>query len=108
MFSRKDSTLSSFDILSAKMRCGVFTNSKGQALIVYDKEIASPIQWVEYDLSENQLYLVHEDGIPQPMGIDIGADVQSHLVNSQKIMLARLSESKITEQNLVSLVIKDY
>lgn len=100
--------MSSFENLNKEMRCGVFTNSHGQSLIVYDQEITSPIQWVEYDKSDNQLYLVHEDGIPQPMGIDISAAVQDHLLHSQEVMLARVSEKKIIQQNFVPIVIKDY
>ncbi len=100
--------MSLFENLNKEMRCGVFSNSNGLALIVYDQDFTSPIQWVEYDLSENQLYLVHENGTPQPMGIDVSAVVKNHLVNSQEIMLAKLSEKKITQHNLVSLVIKDY
>lgn len=100
--------MSTIENLNKEMRCGVFTNSSGQALIVYDQEVASPIQWIEYDLSENQLYLIHEDGVPQPMGIDISATVKSHLVNSQEITLVKLSEKKIAEHNLVSLIVRDY
>lgn len=56
--------------LSEVMRCGIFTNSRGDALLVHDQYI-SGLAWVEYDHTDRSLTLVYDDGRMQSFGYEI-------------------------------------
>ena len=51
--------------LHKEMRCGLLSNEKGEILLIYDGELASYIQWVEYNPSNEIFSLIHLDGTAQ-------------------------------------------
>ena len=48
--------------LSAKMRCGIFTNKQGEILIVHDQKLSGIVDYIEYEIADNKFYLIYEDG----------------------------------------------
>lgn len=96
------------DALSKEMRCGMFTNSKGQILIGHDQDIQSDIQWIEYDQSDNSFVLIHEDGTVQDLGLNIDKKMQSNIVHGIDVTLVKVVDNKMLSSQNVTLVVKDY
>lgn len=94
--------------LNEEMRCGIFTNSKGQVLIVHVQDIQSPVQWLEYDQHENKLFIIHENGNTQDLGLSVSAKMQSNLLQASEVILAKFADKKIQSSQKITLVIKDY
>lgn len=90
------------------MRCGLFTNAKGEILIIHDQEIGSPVQWIEYHKKDNQMFLIHENGVSQDLGILIDPKMQGNLLHGMNVVLSYLKDKKIVSSQKVSLLIQDY
>ena len=90
------------------MKCGVFTNTNGQILIVHDKEIEGALQWVEYDASFNTLSLIHIGGKVQDLGLEIKQQMQENIANSDQVTLAYMEGQQIKTVQQAILVVKDY
>jgi hypothetical protein len=92
--------------LKDEMRCGIFTNAKGEILIVHDHELSGYLGWVEYDEADSRLYLVRETGSIQPLGLDIDKAVQKNLRKANTITLAHLSNQTIISTQQVVLIFR--
>ena len=88
------------------MRCGMFTNAKGEILIVHDKEIASPIQWIEYYEADDIFSLIHENGHIQPLGLKLDHKMKENLLHGSKVTLAHLVDNKIKFSQTVVFLFK--
>ena len=94
--------------LDNEMRCGIFTNSKGEVLIVHDQETQSPIQWIEFIPETKALTLVHEEGQIQNLGISVDDKMEANLLQAQEVVLAHLINKQIKSTQSVTLVIQDH
>lgn len=94
--------------LSEEMRCGILTNPKGEVLIVHEQEVGCPIQWVEFDPSENTFSLIHEDGRIQDLGIELDDKIKNNLSHGQEVTLAHLVNKEIKSTQSVTFVVRDY
>ena len=92
--------------LKTEMRCGMFTNAKGEVLIVHDQEIASPIQWIEYDEADDSFSLIHENGHIQPLGLKLDHKMKENLLHGSEVTLARLVDKKIKSSQTVLFLFK--
>ena len=94
--------------LNQKMRCGIFTNTDGQVLIVHDQEIPHSIEWIEYDESERSISLILEDGALQNLGVNIDQKMHNNLINGIEITLTRVMHGAFSLVQTVVLIVKDY
>jgi hypothetical protein len=100
--------LAGFPALNTEMRCGIVTNGKGDILIVHDKEMRSDIQWIEYDEDTETLFLIHEDGLPQDLGIKLTPKLKSNLSHGVDVVLAQIRDKQIVHSQLVSILLQKY
>ena len=94
--------------LNKEMKCGVLSNTRGQILIIYDQDITSTIQWIEYDPADVKFTLIHEDGETQEIGVPIDSKMKYNLLNGQEVTLVQMSDKEIKSTQIVVLVIKEY
>lgn len=92
--------------LNTEMRCGMFTNEKGEILIVHDQEIASPIQWIEYDEADYSFSLIHENGYIQPLGLKLDNKMKANLTHGSKVTLSYLVDNKVKSSQTVVFLVK--
>lgn len=91
--------------MNTTMRCGIFTNAKGEVLIVHDREMKQSIQWIEYHVDNNRIFLIHENGASQDLGFQIDKKAKSHILKSTQVVLAYLKHKKVVSSVTVSLVV---
>ncbi len=94
--------------LNSQMRCGIVTNLKGDILIVHDLEIKSEIQWVEFDEVEQKLFLIHEDGMPQDLGIQLDSKMRCNIAQGTSVMITQVVDSQIIAFQETTIIIKNY
>lgn len=94
--------------LSRQMRCGMFSNGRGEIMLVHDQEIPQSVEWVEYDKMTGKISLIHEDGSLRYLGIDLDSRTKSNLRHGINIIMSLIQNSKIIKSNRVSLVVQDY
>ena len=94
--------------LKETMKCGMFTNDKGEVLIIHDQQLISEIQWIEYDPKEQNLSLILENGCIQNMSIELDEKTCSNLSNGIDVKIAYINDRKIQDVLTVSIVVQDY
>lgn len=108
MTDENKSDYSTTDTLAIEMRCGIFTNAEGDVMIVHDKEFKEPIQWIEYNQGDNQMFLIYESGAMQDFGVQIDNEMQEHLLHGVKVSVVHLKDKKIQSTQNVVLLIQQY
>lgn len=93
--------------LNQEMRCGIFTNAKGEVLIIHDQPLKSDIQWIEYAPKEQSFCIIHEDGHIQNLGVPFDKKIKNHLLSGQEVSLAHMVEQKIISTQTVPLIIQE-
>jgi hypothetical protein len=96
------------ETLNSEMRCGLFTNKEGSLLIVHDKKIRSPVEWVEYDHCDESLSLIHNDGSIQELGLKIDKKTHGNLLHGKEVTIARIEKKEIKSSIKVPIVNKEY
>lgn len=94
--------------LNSQMRCGIFTNAKGEVLIVHDEEIKGSIDYVHYDLSDLSFSLVFEDGRTQNLGIELDGKIRQNLLQGSEVTIAFLDGKTIKRAQHVLFLIREY
>lgn len=94
--------------LNTEMRCGILTNANGDILILHDHDISAPVQWIEYDCEDNQLFLILENGKLQDLGLHLDDKMKGNLVQGLEVTLAKVADKKIQSSQKTTIVIKDY
>ncbi|MGC3940948.1 hypothetical protein ACOTTU_24375 [Roseobacter sp. EG26] len=77
--------------LQTVMRCGVFSNGRGEVLIVHDESIGS-LLWVEINFDEKTVVLIFEDGQSQNLGLELDPRTISNLRACSEVVVAHLSD----------------
>ena len=90
------------------MRCSIVSNPSGEIVIFHDQDIRSDIQWIEFNPSEDQLYLIHEDGLSQNLGVELTAQMKKNLSHGIEVNLVRMVDDKPGSATKVTIVIQDY
>ncbi len=96
------------DPLSKSGRCGIFTNANGQILIIHSDELESSIQWLEYDKADNTLFVIHENGGTQDLGLAIDPKAQSNILQAAEVTMAHFANKKIQSSQTITLIIREY
>ena len=94
--------------LTEEMRCGIFTNAKGEILIIHDKDMPSDVEWIEYNTIEDQFSLIHHDGQTQDLGIKFDTKIKQNLLHGTEVTLALMLDKKIVSSHKAVFVIKEY
>ncbi len=94
--------------MNMEMRCGILSNAKGEIVIIHDRGMKSPVQWVEYHVGDNKIFLIHEDGSSQNLGLEIDGRMKGNLSHGVGITLVRIVDGKVGATQKVSLMIQDY
>ncbi|NCC61793.1 MAG: hypothetical protein EOM12_12835 [Verrucomicrobiae bacterium] len=94
--------------LGTTMRCGILSNEQGEILIIHDQKIAVTVQWVEFNKNNNKLYLIHDDGTSQDLGIALDSQMKKNLARGVEVTFALLQDKTIVSRHKVSLVVQDY
>ena len=94
--------------LHEEMKCSIISNPQGDIIIFHDREIRSDIQWIEFNPDEDQLYLVHEDGMPQSLGISLNPQMRSNLTHGLEVSLVLMVDEKPVSEQVVTIVVQNY
>lgn len=95
------------DTLDSKMRCGMFSNSKGDIMIVHCEPLASDIQWIEFDKAARSMSLIHEDGKIQDLGIDLNDQAIKNISHGQEVTLVHFENKVITSHQTTVMIIQE-
>jgi len=95
------------DPLENKMRCGMFSNAKGDVMIVHGEPLESEIQWVEFNKATGALCLVHEDGKTQDLGIQVDERATNNISNGQEVTLVHFADKIISSHQTIVMIIHD-
>lgn len=95
------------DSLKNTMKCGIFTNSAGEVLIVHDQSITDTIEWIEYDKTEDTFNIILDDGTLIPLGIALDQKMKGNISNGVEVKLAHIQNSQILSSQSVMLLIRD-
>lgn len=93
--------------LSQSMRCGIFTNGKGEVMIIHDQIIDPPVEWVEYDIQDNQLHIILEDGKIQELGFEISEKARLNMQKSGEVTFCRIADKKVKTAQKFTLIIRE-
>lgn len=77
-------------------------------MIVHDHVIDAPLQWVEFDQSQDQFSLVYDDGTTQSLGIDLNKKTKANLIKAEHIELACIADKEKVIIRTYPLIIRDY
>lgn len=94
--------------LYPKIKCGAFTNKKGEILIAHDVPLPSAILWVEYDVPDDSFTLVHREGRIQDLGIKMTDKMRQNLKHGKLVQIAHLIDKKVKSAQKVTLVMRNY
>ena len=94
--------------LNEQMRCGVFTNAKGDVLIVHDQKISGELEWVEYNKTESTISLIQDDGGIIDLGIAVDDKMKKNLAHGLMVSLAFIQDKEIVSSQKITMVIQDY
>jgi hypothetical protein len=93
--------------LSESMRCGIFSNSKGEVLIIYNYTLETTVQWLEFHVGDRSLSIIHETGKIQDLGIKIDNKMKKNIMKCQEVSMAQISDNKIQKTQKISLIIQN-
>ena len=94
--------------LNTQMRCGILSNAHGDVVILYDKEIKSDVQWIEYNTSEFSFSLVYEDGSLQDLGLKFDNKMQNNIQQAKEVTLIHIIDGKKHKEQKINLIIQTY
>lgn len=77
-------------------------------MLVHDKEIPAPVEWMEYDRETGKISLVHEDGSLRYLGVELDNKTRENLKHGINIVMSLIQNSKLIKSIRVSLVVQDY
>tara|TARA_B100001989_G_scaffold250923_1_gene228993 strand:+ start:2202 stop:2513 length:312 start_codon:yes stop_codon:yes gene_type:complete len=86
----------------------MLANAQGQILIFHEDELPGAVMWVEYEQTENKLFLVYEDHPPQEVGILMDKKLQANISNGTEVRIGHVQDKKFISGQFVNIVIKDY
>lgn len=95
--------------LESQMRCCMFSNAKGDIMIVHEDPLDGGIEWVEFHVKTGAMNLVHEGGRIQPLGVALDDDATKNLSNGQQVTLVHFDANKVltSHQTKVMIVHED-
>lgn len=86
------------DKLNSTMRCAILTNSKGEILIIHDKNLDGVVDYIEYDPTEQSFSLIFDDGRMQDLGLEFDEKIKKNLLHGAEVNLVYM-ESKVIQSS---------
>lgn len=87
------------------MDCGLFTNAKGEILLVHYNNLPDEIDYMQYDPAYLTFSLIYENGQMQKLGLTMEDRINSNLVNGTEVTLARMKDKKfVSAQKVIFLI----
>ena len=85
----------------------VAVNEKGKVVVFHNRRFKNEISWFEFNLENNHLDFVLENGDIRNAGLPLGKDVAKYMQNSHQILMVLLDDDtgEATEGNYVPLII---
>lgn len=85
----------------------VAVNEKGKVVVFHNRPFKNEVAWFEFDLGNNKLDFVLDDGDIRDAGLPLGKDVAKYMQNSHQILMVLLDDDtgEAKEGNYVPLVI---
>ena len=93
--------------LNQKMSCGVFSNAKGNILIIHNQDLHSPVEWIEFHVHENTFSLILENGRIQDLGLRIDDKMRNNILRSQEVALAKIENNEIHDTQKVTFIVQN-
>jgi len=94
--------------LLKNMRFVLLSNNLGKITIIHEKQLDFSVAWLEYTLSDENIYIVFENGKSQCLGLKINPAMKSNLSKAESITLAYAPDGKIQNSLSHTLIVKDY
>lgn len=74
------------------MKVELYVNDRAEAFIFHDKPFAKQLSWLEYDLDEDKMDFVMNDGDVRNFGIPVDPKLKKYLQNSFQILMVQMDE----------------
>lgn len=95
------------EALNQQMSCGVFSNAKGNILIIHNQNLHSAVEWIEFHAQENTFSLILENGKIQDLGLRIDEKMRNNLLRAQEVALAKIANNEIQGAQWVTLIVQN-
>ena len=76
-----------------KIKVEVLVNDRAEAFVLHDKPFKKQLSWLEYDLDEDKLDFVMEDGDVRNFGIPIDPKLKKYLQNAFQVLMIMMDEA---------------
>ncbi|MAI60843.1 MAG: hypothetical protein CMH29_00245 [Micavibrio sp.] len=94
--------------LSEQTRCCIFSNAKGDVVLLHEGPTQAPVQWIEYVASTKGFNLVIDKGTVQSLGTEINEQMHNNLLKCKKVILICIENKEPVSKHDVAMVLKDY
>ncbi|MCB9996560.1 MAG: hypothetical protein H6869_09010 [Rhodospirillales bacterium] len=74
------------------MKVELYVNDRAEAFVFHDKPFAKPLAWLEYDLDEDKMDFVMDDGDLRNFGIPVDPKLKKYLQNSFQVLMVQMDE----------------
>jgi hypothetical protein len=74
------------------VRVELYVNDRAEAFILHDKPFAKPLSWLEYDLDQDKMDFVMEDGDVRNFGIPVDPKLKKYLQNSFQVLMVMMDD----------------
>lgn len=81
-------------IVSGGRDAELVVNADGAAMVLYNKRLPEPIEWVEYDMDLALLTFVTYDGKVQGLGMKVHKPFRRYLGRAQEIVLIYMEDAE--------------
>ncbi len=74
------------------MKVELYVNDRAEAFIFHDKPFTKQLSWLEYDLDEDKMDFVMNDGDVRNFGIPVDPKLKKYLQNSFQILMVQMDD----------------
>lgn len=98
-----------YKTLNESMKIAALTSEEGDILFIHSEPLASEIQWIEFDPSQNSFAFIHEDGLPQELGLELDEQTKKNVLNAMEVTLVLVNEkNEPISTHETTIVIREY
>ena len=70
----------------------LIVNERAEAMIFHNKPFNHDVSWFEFNLENNQMDFIMDEGATKPLGIPVDPKLAKHLQNSFQVLLVRMDD----------------
>jgi threonyl-tRNA synthetase len=75
-----------------KIKVELYVNDRAEAIVFYDRPFNKQLSWLEYDLDDDRMDFVMEDGDIRNFGIPIDPKLKKYLQNSHQVLMVKTDD----------------